>query len=485
MVAQNGTGGYGGGTVQEMKSYRFVDPSELDEEPPPEKTATGIPAVIRAFVVSEEPKITVYPNFLTESETAHLISLGGDDWSATARASAEKAEKVSPSEEWCSSRPECARILRYGQTKEVTRIEHRVAMIAGLPFSQLERMIMCRFQPGQSLEDIQESRFRLKTIIIFLNTMPDEEGELEFPEILHRFRPVQGSALAFINTNQFEVEDMRIKHSFTASTTHPLFALRCYFAEKPVRAVAPIQGQPEPSPFITIDPKYVLDNYGKGRYKDEAGKEVVKMFQVHKDPAIYIVPCFIEDDEIEHLKELAERAWVPSTVGRGVIKTGHVEEDLKNTKSNNRTSYSCMLRSSETPEVTHVEYRLAALAKIDIKYLERLNMVRYHPGQYFNEHHDGSFRPKTVFIYLNDLEDDEGGETMFTNLGVQIKPRKGCAVMWSNLDDDGKQDDRVIHRGVAPLGGVKYGVNCFFNDKPIRDMEAAVQEVDTNHGTDR
>eukprot|EP00746_Dinoflagellata_sp_MGD_P163186 gnl/MRDRNA2_/MRDRNA2_91092_c0_seq1.p1 gnl/MRDRNA2_/MRDRNA2_91092_c0~~gnl/MRDRNA2_/MRDRNA2_91092_c0_seq1.p1 ORF type:complete len:483 (-),score=85.60 gnl/MRDRNA2_/MRDRNA2_91092_c0_seq1:41-1489(-) len=482
MVAQNGTGGYGGGTVQEMRQYVLVDPATLDEEPPPEKMSSGVPSVIRAFVVINEPKITVYPNFLTESEAASLISLGGDSWAATAGASAKTS---SPSEEWSSARPECARILRNSQTKVVTAIEHRVAKIAGLPIAQLERVILCRFQPGQCLEDIQESRFRLKTVIVFLNTMPDEEAEIDFPELLVRFRPSLGSAFAFGNTNVYEQEDTRVKYSFTAPQTQSFFVLRCYFAESPVRAVPAIQGQPDPKPFITIDPKYVLDHYGKGRYKDETGKEVVKMFQVHKNPAIYIVPCFIEDDEIQHLIGLAERAWVPSTVGRGVYKTGDVNEDLKNTKSNNRTSYSCMLRSSETAQVTHVEYRLAALAKMDIQYLERLNMVRYYPGQYFNEHHDGNFRPKTVFIYLNDLEDEEGGETMFTNLGVQIKPRKGCAVMWSNLDEDGKQDDRMIHRGVAPLSGVKYGVNCFFNDKPIREMEAAVQQVDANHGKDR
>jgi prolyl 4-hydroxylase len=294
-----------------------------------------------------------------------------------------------------------------------------------------------------------------------------------------------GSAFTFKNINDHEQEDTRIKHSFTAPETETLFVLRCYFAENPVRAVAATPGQPPPKPFITVDPKYVLDKYGSGRYKDEKGKEVVKMFQVHKDPEIFIVPCFIEDEEIQHLIGLAEKAWVPSTVGRGVYKTGNVEEDLKNTKSNNRTSYSCMLRSTETTMVAHVEHRLAALANLDVTYLERLNMVRYFPGQYFNEHHDGNFRPKTVFVYLNDLEDEEGGETMFTNIGVQIRPRKGCAVMWSNLGPDGKEDLRMIHRGVAPLTGVKYGVNCFFNDRPIRDLEAMAKEADAKHGTDR
>ena len=31
--------------------------------------------------------------------------------------------------------------------------------------------------------------------------------------------------------------------------------------------------------------------------------------------------------------------------------------------------------------------------------VENLNLLRYKPGEFFKEHHDGGFRPKTVFVY--------------------------------------------------------------------------------------
>ena len=95
-------------------------------------------------------------------------------------------------------------------------------------------------------------------------------------------------------------------------------------------------------------------------------------------------------------------------------------------------------------------------------------MVRYAPGEAFNEHHDGKFRPRTVFIYLNDLEE---GDTFFPVLGYSFLPRRGTAVMWRNATEDGsKEDSRMVHAGRAPQKGVKYGVNCFVNEKCMREL---------------
>jgi len=171
---------------------------------------------------------------------------------------------------------------------------------------------------------------------------------------------------------------------------------------------------------------------------------------------------------VDHLLELGAPHWVPSVVGRGAYKTNNESVDLQNQQSPNRTSYSCMLRSSQTPMVEAIEQRLAAVAGIDVDFLERLNMVRYEPGQLFNEHHDGRFRPKTVFIYLNDIPEDDGGETYFPRLNVQFRPRKGCAVMWANTLGPQEEDKRMIHQGLPPRTTVKYGVNCFFNERPLR-----------------
>merc|ERR1719201_2646828 len=109
---------------------------------------------------------------------------------------------------------------------------------------------------------------------------------------------------------------------------------------------------------------------------------------VHKDPEISLIPDFLDDAEIEHLMQLAGDLWQPSVVGSGVYKTNDESKDLQNKSSQNRTSYSCSLRSGQSPIVKAIEERLSFVAGMDVEYLERLNMVRYAPGQFFNKHHD-------------------------------------------------------------------------------------------------
>lgn len=225
-----------------------------------------------------------------------------------------------------------------------------------------------------------------------------------------------------------------------------------------------------PDDAIKIDATEILEKYLAEQGAGEGASEL-KAFVVHQEPRMSVVPNFLTDEEAEHLLQLAEPSWTPSLVGSGTYKTADESKDLKNKPSQNRTSYSCMLRSGQTDIVKGVEFRLAQLAGIDVDYLERLNMVRYAPGQFFNKHHDGRFRPKTVFVYLNDLPEGDGGETFFPELGVKFVPRKGCAVMWSNILSEQKEDLRMVHMGLAPETAIKYGVNCFFNDKPLKQSE--------------
>lgn len=181
------------------------------------------------------------------------------------------------------------------------------------------------------------------------------------------------------------------------------------------------------------------------------------------EPKIWLVPGFVSNSEVDHLLSLAEcaGAWAPSVVWRG----GNPSE---------RTSSSFMLCSAQTPIVRAIEHRVAALAGVPVQQVERLSLVRYLPGQHFGEHHDGRDRPKTVFVYLNDVE-GEGGETCFPRLGVKLKPVKGCAAFWHNNSEDGTQDDRMVHKGLPPLVGIKYAMNCF--------ICTTLRGAATNYGT--
>jgi prolyl 4-hydroxylase len=181
------------------------------------------------------------------------------------------------------------------------------------------------------------------------------------------------------------------------------------------------------------------------------------------DPLIKVIPDLLRDEEISHLLALCSGRWKHSRVGV-------VNDDFKKGKESDvRTSSSCTLRRGETQVIREIEQRVSQLAGISSCYLENLAPVRYLPGQQYRPHHDGSARPVTIFIYLNDLDDNAGGETYFPMLDVKFVPRKGCGIMWLNPVDPRaggskeNEDSRLLHAGLPPAKGVKYGLNCFFN----------------------
>ena len=197
-------------------------------------------------------------------------------------------------------------------------------------------------------------------------------------------------------------------------------------------------------------------------------------FVISVDPKISVVPSFLSLRECRHLIDVAETAgFARSLVGRGTYST-----KLENGFSENRTSLSVTLEPFHDSIVELIEHRLAGLVGRPLHNLESLVVVKYEPGQYFKTHMDGVFREYTVFIYLNDLPENAGGETYFPSIGLRVKPRVGTAVLWRNSSlskesGDLIEDDRLIHEGKPPLGCTKYGVNCFFNYNCMRRLGEA------------
>lgn len=56
---------------------------------------------------------------------------------------------------------------------------------------------------------------------------------------------------------------------------------------------------------------------------------------------------------------------------------------------------------------------------------------------------------------LNDV--GNGGRTVFPKLKVSIKPQKGSAVLWFNIDSQSKRVDAMLHGACPVLRGTKWG----------------------------
>lgn len=241
--------------------------------------------------------------------------------------------------------------------------------------------------------------------------------------------------------------------------------------------VSKTDGQAGPEGTAEPEPEATPEAHGE----DVPGPGKILGRTIVDDPKVVLFENFISEAEVQHLLALCESRWERSLVTKGKVEDLHGTDALeteapygKEGVGDSRTSFSVHVDWDESWVAERIAARVAAVAGTELRYVEPLVVVRYEPGQYFKLHHDGSMRPSTVFVYLNSLEPDGGGETYFPELEFQVRPVAHTAIMWRNRLDDGSADYRLQHEAKEVKKGVKYGMNCFVNHRPQRDTSNIV-----------
>lgn len=132
----------------------------------------------------------------------------------------------------------------------------------------------------------------------------------------------------------------------------------------------------------------------------------------------------------------------------------------------NRTSYEIYFPQTH-PLVTKISARLASVSTLSSSRIEGGGLVRYEVGQEFKPHFDSTDDTPTAgsrlisfIIYLNDLDDSQGGATHFPALRppLAVRPKAGMALLWNNYHRgvNGLFDDRAEHCGLPVLSGSKF-----------------------------
>ena len=185
-------------------------------------------------------------------------------------------------------------------------------------------------------------------------------------------------------------------------------------------------------------------------------------------PWVMSIDGFLNDEECNRLIELGEaKGYRRSRVGSTVF-----------TESKSRTSYNtfCDKACARDPIVQGVLKRMANLTGIPYDNYEGLQLVRYEPGQFYEQHHDESGVKKysgprilTIFLYLNDVLG--GGGTEFHYINFTATPKRGSALIWpSMLDSLEGKDEWTWHEALPVEKGSKYGANAWIR---LRDFQNA------------
>lgn len=207
---------------------------------------------------------------------------------------------------------------------------------------------------------------------------------------------------------------------------------------------------------------------------------------VHLDPPVLTIDNFLSDAECEELVALqfADASSVKQEASR-------TEGDLPEELGEWRSSTTWRMAFQRVPNLIA---KGAALLGVDnIGRFEDPQLVRYRPGEFFNQHWDafgprpanGGYRRATLLIYLNDVK--ARGRTAFEflraggigldgkpspfgeniiggPLPVQVSPKKGRAMLFFNTRGDGTPDRRMLHLAEKVAGGEKWLVQLWLHE---------------------
>lgn len=164
--------------------------------------------------------------------------------------------------------------------------------------------------------------------------------------------------------------------------------------------------------------------------------------------------------ECDYLRRVAEADYTPSVINDAMGRP--VRDPI-------RTSDGAALHwLIEDPAVHALNRRLAAVSGTAFDQGEATLILRYKGGQEYKPHFDfvrseDNQRFMTVLIYLN--HDYQGGETVFPEIGLSVKGRKGDALIFTSALPDRSVDPLTKHAGMPVSAGVKYLCTKWIREK--------------------
>jgi len=207
---------------------------------------------------------------------------------------------------------------------------------------------------------------------------------------------------------------------------------------------------------------------------DDPSSHNVTVEQVSYSPRIRYLHRLLSAEECDHVIKVASPLFSPSPVRGSVTRV--------------RTSTTAMLGSAahnRDPIIKAIRDRIARFSGYPEPLIEPLQVVRYQQGQKYDGHHDffdvcdlddkqmNGRRQVTFLIYLVDMPaGEEGGGTGFPDLKLEVAPERGSAVVFNDCFDNGEEDGRSLHAGLAPRNPdtLKMAINGWIRSHPVGHM---------------
>lgn len=191
----------------------------------------------------------------------------------------------------------------------------------------------------------------------------------------------------------------------------------------------------------------------------DAGDRWVAVRSRLQKPTLAVLAHLLTDAECESLVAAAR-----PRLSRSLTVDTHTGGEAMHP---DRTSQGMFFNRGENAVVQRLEARIARLLRWPVHCGEGLQVLRYPAGAQYRPHYDyfdpaapgtpailqrGGQRVATLIIYLQ--APDQGGATVFPDIGLEVAPRRGDAVFFSYPQADPRS--LSLHGGAAVTSGEKW-----------------------------
>ena len=130
-----------------------------------------------------------------------------------------------------------------------------------------------------------------------------------------------------------------------------------------------------------------------------------------------------------------------------------------------RNSYDYGFKKNSNDLITKIEDKISKILNISKDNFEEIQLIKYKKGNFYKNHFDyldvDNDRIYTVIIYLNTLNEEDGGYTIFPLFNQQIKPIQGKAISFKNVINN-KCFPKSMHKGeIIKTDKEKYILSCW------------------------
>ncbi|RDS81630.1 2-oxoglutarate-dependent dioxygenase [Dyella monticola] len=143
-----------------------------------------------------------------------------------------------------------------------------------------------------------------------------------------------------------------------------------------------------------------------------------------------------------------------------------------------RSSEGTFFQLNADPFIARLDRRISEVMNWPVENGEGLQILHYGTGGEYKPHFDyfppedpgsqvqmtiGGQRVSTMVMYLNDVE--EGGTTIFPEIGLEVVPKKGSAVYFEYTNSHGQLDKLTLHGGSPVKRGEKWIVTKWMRQR--------------------